>query len=214
VYTKEQLESWVDYANDCGAVILFDAAYEIFVQDNTLPTSIFQIRGAKECAIEFGTFSKTAGFTGTRCGYTIISDSLVRGGQSLGKLWRRRQSTKYNGTPSIVQRGAEAVFTDEGWVQIAKSINYYLENAKIIADTLTSLGIWFTGGTNAPYIWLKCPNGQKSWEYFDYLLENIGVVGTPGAGFGEMGEGFFRLTAFGDRENVLTAMERLKERSG
>lgn len=210
VYNKEQLKSWIAYASANDAVILFDSAYEIFARDNNLPTSIYQIDGAKECAIEFCSLSKTAGFTGTRCGYTIVPHELVRGGTSLNKLWLRRQTTKFNGVPYIVQRGAEAVFTDEGWRQIKANITYYLENARIITDTLTELGIWFTGGYNAPYIWLKCPNNMSSWEFFDYLLGNANVVGTPGAGFGVNGENFFRLTAFGSRENVIEAMQRFR----
>jgi LL-diaminopimelate aminotransferase len=204
VYTKEQLALWVEYALKNNAIILFDSAYEAFVQDSSLPTSIYQIAGAKECAIEFCSFSKTAGFTGTRCGYTVVP----KGGMDLNKLWRRRQTTKFNGVPYIVQRGAEAVFTEKGFAQIKSNIDYYAQNAKIIADTLHSLGIWFTGGKNSPYIWLKCPNNMTSWDFFDYLLENAGVVGTPGEGFGASGEGFFRLTAFGNRDNVKRAMER------
>lgn len=211
VYNKEQLKQWVDYANQNDAVILFDSAYEVFVKDNTLPTSIFQIEGAKNCAIEFSSLSKTAGFTGTRCGYTVVPNELVRNNTSLNKLWLRRQTTKFNGVPYIIQRGAEAVFTDDGFEQIKQNIDYYLENAKIISTTLKKLGIWFVGGENSPYVWLKCPKGMSSWEFFDYLLENANVVGTPGAGFGSNGEGFFRLTAFGNRENVIKAMERIEK---
>lgn len=210
VYSRKQLAAWVEYANETDAVILFDSAYEIFVQDKTLPTSIFQIPGAETCAIEFCSFSKTAGFTGVRCGYTIMPKKLIRGDSSLNKLWYRRQSTKYNGVPYIVQRGAEAVFTPTGMAQIKETISYYMQNAKIISDTLSELGIWHTGGKNAPYIWLKCPDGKSSWELFDFLLENANVVGTPGAGFGANGEGFFRLTAFGERENVELAMKNIK----
>ena len=210
VYNKEQLKEWVDYAIANDAVILFDAAYEVFVADETLPRSIFEIEGARKCAIEFCSFSKTAGFTGTRCGYTVVPMELERGGQSLNKLWLRRQTTKFNGVPYIVQRGAEAVFTEEGQKQIHEALAYYKENAKIIADALDELGIWYTGGVNSPYIWLQCPNGMGSWEFFDFLLENANVVGTPGAGFGENGEGFFRLTAFGDRDNTKEAVERIK----
>jgi len=210
VYNKEQLKLWVEYALENEAVILFDSAYEAFVQDSKLPTSIYQIEGAKECAIEFCSFSKTAGFTGTRCGYTVIPHGLVRGGQALNKFWLRRQTTKFNGVPYIVQRGAEAVFTDSGLSQIKSNIDYYMQNARLIADTLSSLDIWYTGGKNSPYIWLKCPNNMLSWEFFDHLLERANVVGTPGTGFGKNGEGFFRLTAFGNRENVNTAMERFK----
>jgi len=209
VYTKEQLKIWVDWAIKNDAVILFDSAYEAFIQDGDLPTSIYQISGAKQCAIEFCSFSKTAGFTGVRCGYTVVPHELVRNRISLNKLWLRRQTTKFNGVSYIVQRGAEAVFTEEGLKQTRENIRYYLENARIIADTLTELGIWFTGGKNSPYIWLKCPGSMSSWEFFDVLLKKYGIVGTPGSGFGENGEGFFRLTAFGDRESILKAMDRI-----
>lgn len=210
VYTKEQLKIWVDWALERDAVILFDSAYEVFIKDESLPTSIFQIPGARNCAIEFCSLSKTAGFTGTRCGYTVIPHELVRDKVPLNKLWLRRQTTKFNGVPYIVQRGAEAVFTEAGMNQIKEQINYYLGNASIIADTLTDLGIWFTGGTNSPYIWLKCPNNMSSWEFFDFLLNNCSIVGTPGAGFGDNGEGYFRLTALGNRKNVVEAMDRIK----
>ncbi|MCL2111263.1 MAG: LL-diaminopimelate aminotransferase [Clostridiales bacterium] len=211
VYDKEKLKLWVDYARESDAIILFDSAYEAFVRDESLPTSIYQIEGAKECTIEFCSLSKTAGFTGTRCGYTVVPHGLLRGGASLNELWLRRQTTKFNGVPYIVQRGAEAVFSDEGLAQARAGIDYYMENARIIADALTGLGIWFAGGENSPYIWLKCPDGMSSWGFFDYLLERAGVVGTPGAGFGAGGEGFFRLTAFGSRENVIAATQRMKE---
>lgn len=225
-YTKEQLKTWVDYALENDAVILYDAAYEIFVQDENLPRSIYEIDGAKRCAIEFCSLSKTAGFTGTRCGYTIVPKDLkVKVNKlkllkidsdvvEINKLWVRRQTTKFNGVPYIVQRGAEAVFTEEGQKQIMENINYYRANAKVIADTMDEIGIKYFGGVNSPYIWLKCPNGMKSWEFFDYLLENINVVGTPGAGFGENGEGYFRLTAFGDKDNTVEAMNRLKKLFG
>jgi LL-diaminopimelate aminotransferase len=211
VYTKAQLKLWVDYAREQDAVILFDSAYECFIRDADLPTSIYQIDGARECAIEFCSFSKTAGFTGTRCGYTVIPGELARGGMGLGKLWLRRQSTKFNGVSYIVQRGAEAVFTKEGLAQNQENVGYYLENARIMSDTLAKLGIWFTGGQNSPYVWMACPEGMSSWAFFDYLLEKASVVGTPGAGFGANGEGFFRLTAFGDRANVIEAMQRLQD---
>lgn len=228
VYTKDQLKIWVDYALKNKAVILFDAAYEVFIQDDDLPKSIYEIDGAKRCAIEFCSLSKTAGFTGTRCGYTIVPKDLkvkiaklkVKGLKventevRLNKLWLRRQTTKFNGVPYIVQRGAEAVFTEEGKKQIMENINYYRENAKIIADTMDEIGIQYFGGINSPYIWLRCPNGMGSWEFFDYLLENINVVGTPGEGFGMNGEGYFRLTAFGDKENTIEAMDRLKKLFG
>ena len=211
VYNYEQLGLWVKYALENDAVILFDGAYEIFIRDESLPTSIYQIDGARECAIEFCSLSKTAGFTGTRCGYTVVPHELIRGGAALNKLWLRRQTTKYNGVPYIVQRGAEAVFSDEGFAQIKSDIDYYLQNARIITDALESIGIWFAGGGNSPYIWLKCPNDMSSWEFFDFLLEEANVVGTPGAGFGANWEGFFRLTAFGGRENVIEAMRRVQE---
>ncbi len=210
VYNKEQLTAWVEYANKRGAVILFDAAYESFVVEEDMPRSIFEIPGAKTCAIEFCSLSKTAGFTGTRCGYTIVPHDLNSEDTSLNKLWLRRQTTKFNGTSYIVQRGAEAVFTEEGQKQIRENIDYYRENAAMITKTLDELGVWYTGGKNSPYIWLKCPNGMSSWDYFDYLLKEKGIVGTPGAGFGENGEGFFRLTAFNTHENTAKAMERLK----
>ena len=207
VYNKEQLKAWIDYANQNSAVILFDSAYECFISDPDLPRSIFEIEGAKTCAIEFCSLSKTAGFTGTRCGYTIVPKDLG----SLNKMWLRRQTTKFNGVPYIIQRGAEAVFTEEGMKEIAENLNYYKENAKIISQTMKECGIWFVGGQHSPYIWLKCPNNLSSWEFFDYLLENAQVVGTPGAGFGKNGEGYFRLTSFGSRENTIEAMERFKK---
>ncbi|MGI6270403.1 MAG: LL-diaminopimelate aminotransferase [Candidatus Howiella sp.] len=210
VYNREQLKAWVDYANARGAVILFDAAYEAFVCDPALPRSIYEIPGAKTCAIEFCSFSKTAGFTGTRCGYTVVPAALERGGASLNKLWLRRQTTKFNGVAYIVQKGAAEVFSPEGQRQVKENIDYYRENAKIITAAMDELGLWYTGGVNSPYIWFKCPNGMLSWDFFDLLLEKAGVVGTPGEGFGKNGEGFFRLTAFGNRENTAEAMERLK----
>ena len=209
-YTKAQLKEWVDYANKKGAVILYDAAYECFIKDDELAKSIYQVEGAKTCAIEFCSFSKMAGFTGTRCGYTVVPKAITRGGLSANKMWLRRQTTKFNGVPYIVQRAAAAVFTPEGRKQIAENLAYYEENAKLIANTLKELGVWFTGGEHSPYIWLKCPGGMGSWEFFDYLLENAQVVGTPGAGFGVNGEGFFRLTAFGSKEVTKEAMERIK----
>ncbi len=206
VYNKEQLKEWVDYANKNNAVILFDSAYECFISDKDLPRSIFEIDGAKTCAIEFCSLSKTAGFTGTRCGYTVVPTALGK----LNKMWLRRQTTKFNGVPYIIQRGAEAVFTEEGMKEIAENLAYYKENAKIISDTMKECNIWYVGGKHSPYIWLKCPNNMSSWEFFDYLLENAQVVGTPGAGFGKNGEGFFRLTSFGSRENTIEAMQRFK----
>ncbi len=211
VYNRSQLKLWVDYANKNNSVILFDAAYESFIDEKDCPHSIFEIDGAKSCAIEFCSFSKIAGFTGTRCGYTVIPMELERDSTKLNSLWLRRQTTKFNGVPYVVQRAAEAVFTQEGKKQIFETINYYKENAKIISDTLNELGIWFTGGKSSPYVWLKCPNNMTSWEFFDYLLSKAHIVGTPGSGFGKNGEGFFRLTAFGDRDNTIEAMKRIKE---
>lgn len=210
VYTKEQLKAWVNYAIENHAVILFDAAYEAFVQDSSLPRSIFEIEGAKKCAIEFCSFSKTAGFTGMRCGYTVVPLELESDGLSLNKMWLRRQTTKFNGVNYIVQRGAEAVFSPEGRKQIQENIDGYMENAKVIVATMKKLGIFYTGGENSPYIWLKCPEGMKSWDFFDYLLTKLSINGTPGAGFGKNGEGFFRLTAFGDPEQTKEAMRRLE----
>lgn len=209
VYNREQLKEWVDFANRNGSVILFDAAYEAFVTDG-LPRSIFEIEGASTCAIEFCSLSKTAGFTGTRCGYTIVPKELERGGAQLSALWLRRQTTKFNGVAYVVQRAAEAAFTKEGRLECARQIDYYRRNAEAITKTLDELSIWYTGGKNSPYIWLKCPNNMKSWEFFDLLLTEANVVGTPGAGFGSGGEGFFRLTAFGSYENTKEAMERIK----
>ena len=209
-YSKAQLKEWVDYANAKGAVILYDAAYECFITDDGLARSIFQIEGAKTCAVEFCSLSKTAGFTGTRCGYTVVPKALVRDGMSANKMWLRRQTTKFNGVSYIVQRGAAAVFTPEGMQQIAANLAVYRANAKLIADCMDELGIWYTGGKNSPYIWLRCPDGMDSWQFFDYLLENIQVVGTPGAGFGANGEGFFRLTAFGSPEVTKEAVARIK----
>ena len=209
VYNREQLKEWVDFANRNGSVILFDAAYEAFVTDG-LPRSIFEIEGASTCAIEFCSLSKTAGFTGTRCGYTIVPKELERGGAQLSALWLRRQTTKFNGVAYVVQRAAEAAFTKEGRLECARQIDYYRRNAEAITKTLDELSIWYTGGKNSPYIWLKCPNNMKSWDFFDLLLTKANVVGTPGAGFGSGGEGFFRLTAFGSYENTKEAMERIK----
>ncbi|MDR0862168.1 MAG: LL-diaminopimelate aminotransferase [Oscillospiraceae bacterium] len=210
VYTREQLKTWVDYANKIGAVILFDAAYEAFITDETLPRSIFEIDGARTCAIEICSLSKLAGFTGVRAGYTIVPKELERGGASLLALWRRRQTTKFNGVSYITQRGAEAVFSPEGLTQCRANIAYYLENAKIIGGVLDKLGIRYFGGENAPYIWLQAPDNRDSWEYFDYLLNEKNIVGTPGSGFGANGAGYLRLTAFGSRENVLEAVTRLQ----
>lgn len=207
VYNKEQLKQWVDYANENKAVILFDSAYECFITDSELPRSIFEIEGAKTCAIEFCSLSKTAGFTGTRCGYTVVPKALADG--VLNKMWLRRQTTKFNGVPYIIQRGAEAVFTPVGQKEIQENLSYYKENAKLISEVLKKHNIWHIGGKHSPYIWLKCPNNMSSWEFFDYLLENVQVVGTPGSGFGKNGDGYFRLTSFGSRENTLEAVQRL-----
>ena len=205
VYDKAGLKAWVDYAKAKNAVILFDSAYEFYVTDENLPRSVYEVEGATEVAIEFCSLSKTAGFTGTRCGYTVIPKKLG----PLNGMWLRRQSTKYNGVPYIVQRMAEAVFSEEGQKQISENVGVYMKNAKLISDTLNELGIWHTGGVNSPYIWLKCPGGD-SWAFFDKLLKEANVVGTPGAGFGKNGEGFFRLTAFNNYENTSEAMRRIK----
>jgi len=210
VYNAEQLGLWVEYALANNAVILFDSAYEAFVQDKNLPTSIYQIPGAEKCAIEFCSFSKTAGFTGVRCGYTIVPKELVQNDVSLNSLWLRRQTTKFNGVPYIVQRGAAAVFEEKNAEQIKQSIDYYLGNAKLISQRLDDLGIWYVGGENSPYIWMKCPGGMSSWEYFDHLLTSVNIIGTPGSGFGANGEGFFRLTSFAKREDIALAMTLFK----
>ena len=209
VYSRSQLKSWVDFALQNGSVILFDAAYESFVSSPDLPRSIYEIEGAKYCAVEFCSLSKTAGFTGTRCGYTIVPKSLVFDKYRLNKLWLRRQTTKFNGVSYIVQRGAEAVFGETGQKQIKANIDYYRENAKLITSALDKLGIYYTGGKNSPYIWMECPDGMNSWQFFDCLLSGANVVGTPGSGFGKNGEGFFRLTAFSTNEKTAEAMERL-----
>lgn len=215
-YNKAQLKEWVDYALSNDAVILFDSAYEAFVSDPELPRSIFAIEGAKRCAIEFCSLSKTAGFTGTRCGYTVVPKELkFRASDgtemSLNAMWNRRQCTKFNGTSYIVQKGAEVVFSEEGIRECQENIQYYKKNAKVIADTLSRLQIPFFGGINSPYIWFECPNGMDSWTCFDYLLTNIQVVGTPGAGFGENGKNYFRLTAFNTYEKTVEAMERFEK---
>ncbi len=209
-YTAEQLKAWVDYANQNNAIILYDCAYEAFITED-VPRSIFAVEGARTCAIEFCSLSKTAGFTGTRCGYTVIPKELERDGHNIYKLWYRRQATKFNGVSWPVQCAAAAVFSEEGQKQIKINLEYYKENAKIISSALDELGIYYTGGKNSPYIWLECPNGMKSWDFFDLLLNEANVVGTPGAGFGENGEGFFRLTSFGDRDKTIEAVERIKK---
>ena len=212
-YNKEQLKEWVDYALENDAVILFDSAYESFVSDKSLPRTIYAVEGAKKCAVEFCSLSKTAGFTGTRCGYTIVPKAIVsKAGDgtemSLNKMWNRRQTTKFNGVPYIVQRGAAAVFSEEGKRESKAMIATYMENARIIAETMDKLGVRYYGGINSPYIWFECPFGMDSWTFFDFLLEKAGVVGTPGAGFGKNGNNYFRLTAFNNKENTTEAMER------
>lgn len=209
VYTREGLAEWINYALRTGSLIIFDSAYESYI-DGDYPRSVYEIPGARECSIEINSLSKRAGFTGTRCGWTIVPDELESGGVKLGKLWARRQATKFNGVPYVVQRGAEASLSPEGEAECRELIGYYKKNAQIIASALESRGVWFTGGKNSPYIWMKCPGGMGSWEFFDYLLNRIQVVGTPGEGFGAAGEGYFRLTAFGDRSNTEEAAERLK----
>lgn len=209
-YTREELKTWVDYAIEHDAIILYDSAYEAFISEE-LPRSIFEIEGARTCAIEFCSLSKTAGFTGTRCGYTVIPKELERDGHNIYQLWYRRQATKFNGVSWPVQCAAAAVFSEEGQKQIKINLEYYKENARIISEALDELEIYYTGGKNSPYIWLECPNGMKSWEFFDFLLQEANVVGTPGAGFGKNGEGFFRLTSFGDREKTKEAVERIKK---
>lgn len=214
-YNKEQLKEWVDYALANDAIILYDSAYECFITDESLPRSIFAIEGAKKCAIEFCSLSKTAGFTGTRCGYTIVPKDLkftASNGteMSMNAMWNRRQTTKFNGVSYIVQKGAAAVFTEEGMAQCRENIKYYQENARIIAQTLDKKNVRYFGGINSPYIWFECPLGMESWDFFDYMLDKIQVVGTPGAGFGNNGKNFFRLTAFGSKENTIEAMERFE----
>ena len=215
--SREELKKWVDYAKANDSVILFDAAYAAYITEEDVPRSIYEIDGAKDVAIEFRSFSKTAGFTGTRCGYTIIPKT-VKGKAADGtivefnKLWNRRHTTKFNGTAYIVQRGAAAIYSEEGQKQVKETIAYYMENARIIREGLKAAGITAYGGVNAPYIWLKTPNDMPSWDFFDKLLSEVNIVGTPGAGFGPCGEGYFRLTSFGDRENTLRAVERIKNK--
>ncbi len=210
VYNKEQLAEWVKYAKESGSLIIYDAAYEAFINGD-YPRSIYAVEGARECAVEICSFSKMAGFTGTRCSWTIFPNELEAGGKSLQKLWARRQATKFNGVPYVIQRAAEAALTPQGYKEAMENIEYYMGNAKLIAELLREKEIWFSGGVCSPYIWLKCPNGMDSWTFFDWLLENAQVGGTPGAGFGAEGEGYFRLTAFGSRENTEEAIERLKK---
>ena len=210
-YTTAQLEQWVKWAKEHNAVILYDAAYECFVSEPGCARSIYEVAGAKEVAVEVCSFSKIAGFTGTRCGYTIVPTAIEQDGMSLNKMWLRRQTTKFNGVPYIVQRGAEAVFTEEGMKEIQHNLDYYRNNAAVIAAALDEAGVWYCGGKNSPYVWMRCPAGMKSWDFFDWLLENAHVVGTPGSGFGPCGEGYFRLTAFGDADKTKEAAERLKK---
>ncbi|PLZ11838.1 LL-diaminopimelate aminotransferase [Fischerella thermalis] len=217
VATKEHLKAWVDYAKDHGSIIFFDAAYEAYITDPEIPHSIYEIEGARDCAIEFRSFSKNAGFTGTRCALTVVPKNLTAKAADgsdveLWKLWNRRQSTKFNGVSYIVQRGAEAVYSQEGQAQTKALISFYLENAKIIREQLTAAGLAVYGGVNAPYVWVKTPNGLSSWDFFDKLLHSCNVVGTPGSGFGAAGEGYFRISAFNSRENVEEAMKRITTR--
>ncbi|HIV97519.1 MAG TPA: LL-diaminopimelate aminotransferase [Candidatus Agathobaculum stercoravium] len=206
-YDRAGLKAWVDYANANSAVILYDAAYECFIEDENLPRSIYEIEGAKTCAIEFCSFSKMAGFTGTRCGWTVVPQALMDG--KLNKMWLRRQTTKFNGVAYIVQRAAEAVFSPEGMQEIQHNLDYYRRNAAVIASALDEAGVWYCGGKNSPYLWLKCPAGMGSWEFFDWLLDTAHVVGTPGEGFGPCGKGYFRLTAFGDADRTKEAAARI-----
>lgn len=208
--TKAQLQEWVDYANKVGSVIIYDAAYEAYISESDVPHTIYECEGAKTCAIELKSFSKNAGFTGVRLGYTVIPKELKCNGTALNPLWARRHGTKYNGAPYIVQRAGEAVYSAAGKEQLAKQVAYYMNNAKTIKEGLASAGYSVSGGVNAPYIWLKTPDNMTSWEFFDFLLEKANVVGTPGSGFGPSGEGYFRLTAFGTYENTLAAIERIK----
>ena len=214
VATKEQLKAWVDYANENKAVILYDSAYEAFITQDDVPHTIYEIEGARTCAIEFRSFSKTAGFTGNRCAYTVVPMELERDGAKLNALWNRRQCTKFNGVPYVIQRGAAAVYTEEGQRQIKETIAYYQENARVIREGLTEAGLTCFGGVNAPYIWLKTPDGMGSWEFFDKLLKEANVVTTPGAGFGPSGEGYIRLTAFGDADATKEAVARIRNMLG
>lgn len=208
--TKDELQKWVDYANKNGCVIIYDAAYEAYISEENVPHSIYECEGARTCAIELRSFSKNAGFTGVRLGFTVIPKDLVRDGVSLHSLWARRHGTKFNGAPYIVQKAGEAVYSEAGKAQLKDQVGYYMRNAKLIHDELAKAGFSVSGGVNAPYIWLETPDKMTSWEFFDYLLKNANVVGTPGSGFGAHGEGYFRLTAFGTYENTLKAIDRIK----
>lgn len=208
--TKDELQKWVDYANKNGCVIIYDAAYEAYISEENVPHSIYECEGARTCAIELRSFSKNAGFTGVRLGFTVIPKELVRDGVSLHSLWARRHGTKFNGAPYIVQKAGEAVYSEAGKAQLKDQVGYYMRNAKLIHDELAKAGFSVSGGVNAPYIWLETPDKMTSWEFFDYLLKNANVVGTPGSGFGSHGEGYFRLTAFGTYENTLKAIDRIK----
>ena len=209
-FTRDKLKAWVEFANARGAIILFDAAYEAFISDADVPHSIFEVEGARTCAIEICSLSKTAGFTGTRLGYTVMPSALERGGMRLADMWVRNRTTKTNGVSFVIQRGAAAVFTPEGRRQAERNIEVYKGNARVIREALDAVGVWYCGGVNAPYVWMECPRGLGSWEFFDYLLENAQVVGTPGVGFGPCGEGFFRLSSFGSPEDTAEAMRRLR----
>ena len=213
-YTREKLQKWVDYANSKSAVILYDAAYEIFIEEDDVPHSIYELKGADTCAIEICSFSKTAGFTGTRVGYTVVPMKLESMGVSLNSIWSRNRETRTNGISYILQKGASAVFTPEGQEQIHESISIYKKNAKVIMDALDKCGFWYVGGKNSPYVWMKCPNGMGSWEFFDYLLNELQIVGTPGVGFGSCGEGFLRLSAFGDPDDTVEAAKRIVSHFG
>ncbi len=209
-YDYESLAKWVDYAKRKNSIILYDAAYEAFIVDRNIPRSIYEIEGAKDCAIEFSSLSKTAGFTGLRCGYTVVPQGISCEGLSYNKLWTRRQTTKFNGVSYVIQRAAEAVFTKEGRAEIKENLEYYKKNAKAMVEFFTENNIWFTGGVNSPYLWIKIPNGMSSWDFFDLMLTKANVVGTPGVGFGANGEGFFRLTSFNTYENTIEALKRIK----
>ncbi len=211
VYNKQQLKIWIDYAIKNQAIILFDAAYESFIDDKTLPHSIFEVEGAKNCAIEICSFSKNAGFTGIRCGYMVVPSEIKINGIKVLDLWQRRQASKFNGVSYITQKAALATFSKQGQIEIKNMIDYYKSNASLISNSLNNLGIWHIGGENSPYIWFRCPNNMKSWEFFDFLLQNANIVGTPGSGFGSGGEGYFRLSSFGNHETILKAAERLQK---